>query len=97
LFDTGSPRWAHTHNSGHPRAVKLQDFYRAVQGIRLRWTCWLLIGGLTLGVRDQDSLGRSSGGPVLGSLLTEGDKERQAWAVISAWGLLSWPRSHFIA
>jgi hypothetical protein len=32
LFDS-DPRWAHPQDSG-PWAVKLQDFYRAVQGIR---------------------------------------------------------------
>jgi hypothetical protein len=32
------------------------------------------------GVRDLGCLGRSSGGPVLESLLTDGDKERREWA-----------------
>jgi hypothetical protein len=59
LFDASSPRWAHTQNS-NPRTVKLQYSYRAVQGIRLWWVCWLLIGGLALGVADRDCLGRSS-------------------------------------
>jgi hypothetical protein len=74
LFDGGGPTWA--QNSGL-WAVKLQDSYREVQGIRLQWTWWLLIGVLTLG--DLGCLGGSSGGPVLGSLFTEGDKERPEW------------------
>jgi hypothetical protein len=78
LFDAGSPRWAHTQNSGS-RAGKLLGSYRAVQGIGLQWMCWLLIGGLTLGVRYLGCLGGSSGRPVSGSLFTEGEKERQEW------------------
>jgi hypothetical protein len=38
--------------------------------------CWLLIGGLTLGARDQGCLGGSREGSVSGTLFTEGDKER---------------------
>jgi hypothetical protein len=53
--------------------------------------CLLLIGGLTLGVRDQGGSGGNSRGPVSGSLFTEGDKERQEWAVISTWGLYLGP------
>jgi hypothetical protein len=33
-----------------------------------------------LGAREWGCLGRSSGGPVSGSLFIEGDKERQEWA-----------------
>jgi hypothetical protein len=69
-----------TPQNSVPWAEKLQDFYRAVEGIRLHWTCWLLIGGLTFGIRDLGCLGRNSGAPVLGSLFTEGNKERQEWA-----------------
>jgi hypothetical protein len=39
--------------------------------------CWLLIGRLILEVRDGSYLGGSSGGPVSGSLFTEGDEEKQ--------------------
>jgi hypothetical protein len=41
--------------------------------------CWLLIGELTLGARDQGCLGGSSKGPLSGSLFTEVDKGRNVW------------------
>jgi hypothetical protein len=77
--------------------VKLQDSYREVQGIELWWMCRSLIGGLTLRVRDQGLFRREQWGPVSGSTFTEGGKEKQEWVVISAWGLLSWPWTHFMA
>jgi hypothetical protein len=48
-----------------------------VQGIGLWYTCWSLIGGLTLEVRDRVCLDGSSGGPVSESLFIKEDKERQ--------------------
>jgi hypothetical protein len=47
--------------------------------------------------RRQRKAGMGSRGSVVGSVFTEGVKERQEWAVISAWGLLSWPWTHFMA
>jgi hypothetical protein len=34
---------------------------------------------------------------IAGNIFIEGDKERQEWTGIFAWGLLSWPWSHFMA
>jgi hypothetical protein len=34
---------------------------------------------------------------IAGNIFIEGDKERQEWTGIFAWGLLSWPWTHFMA
>jgi hypothetical protein len=48
--------------------------------------CWLLIGGVTLGARDQGCLGGSSGGTCVGKSVYRRNKERQEWAA----GDLQW-------
>jgi hypothetical protein len=47
--------------------------------------------------RRQRKAGMDSRGSEAGNMFTEGDKERQEWAIISSWGLLSWPWTHFMA
>jgi hypothetical protein len=47
--------------------------------------------------RRKRKAGMGSRGSVAGSLFIEGDKQRQEKVVISAWGLLSWPQTHFMA
>jgi hypothetical protein len=41
--------------------------------------------------RRQRKEGMDKERSVAGNVFTEGDKEKQEWAGISAWGLLSWP------
>jgi hypothetical protein len=54
-----------------------------------------LTGGLTLALVI--SFKWEQQGPVARCLFIERDKERKEWAGIFAWGLLSWPWTHYMA
>jgi hypothetical protein len=47
--------------------------------------------------KRQREEGMDSRGTVAGNIFIEGHKETQEWVGIFAWGLLSWPWSHFMA
>jgi hypothetical protein len=57
--------------------VKSKDSYKAVQEIRLQWMCWLLIGGLALGLAAKGCLSRSSRGACVGKSVY-GRRQRKA-------------------
>jgi hypothetical protein len=86
---------------------EITRFLKSLAGDRVTGKERLLIGGLTLGLgtwlfreEPQGSCFRKWDGQQgihSRSLFAEEGKGKVGWAVISAWGLLSWPWSHFMA